>query len=272
MMHSVAADCQAEPDVAQADVTQVDMHGRTHEQQQSGASCSCQATQGPAIWQQAPANIATLDQYTTQSCGWDRSWNVIWDALSSDRHYDGMLGFSQGAAVAAVVAALLQQQIQDSNKRETALMSLLQQQQLKSGHEEQQTMLLKDCCSDQHLLQDTREVEPSADHQQLSPVEVLQRSKEPAMKFVILASGFMSPAQEHQELLARQTPIQLPSLHVYAGGRSNGDRQIQQQLSEALSMVFEPASRRTLMHDGGHLIPCNRGVVDQILEFLHQFA
>ena len=50
---------------------------------------------------------ADATQYQRQICGWEESLQVLEHAFNSaDPPFDGILGFSQGAAVAAVLAAL----------------------------------------------------------------------------------------------------------------------------------------------------------------------
>jgi hypothetical protein len=93
------------------------------------------------------------------------------------------------------------------------------------------------------------------------------------LKFVILASGFVSPAAAHQQLLQQQAPIQLPSLHVYAAAAEGGaDPQIQQHKSEELVGLFDEGSRRVLRHAGGHFLPSDAASVSQIKQFLQQFV
>lgn len=190
-----------------------------------------QQEQQLVAWLPAPAHIATHEQYTTQALGWEESWHTIQAALAGapllqqpgepcdSRQLpavDGILGFSQGAAVAAVVAALRQQQ-----------------QQQQAGHARRPSQL----------------------------------------KFVLIASGFPSPAPEHQALLQEQAPIALPSLHMFAAAAEGGggDRQIEQQMSERLMGMFAEDSRRVVVHGGGHMVPTDTASVADIRAFLQQF-
>lgn len=208
-------------------------------------------------WLPAPAHVATQEQYTTQALGWDASWQVIQAALhagpsqhqeeqqSIQRQHsqqlpplDGILGFSQGAAVAAVVAALCQQQRQD--------------------------------CA-QLSCQNSR-MDQSASASQLQLQLPAATLGSPKLKFVIIASGFPSPAPEHESLLNKQMPIALPSLHIFAAASEGGsDRQIQQDMSERLLEMFDASSRRVVTHPGGHMIPTDAASVAQIKDFLLQF-
>lgn len=198
----------------------------------SSTSTEDHAAAAASPWQLAPADVATQDQHLTQCCGWQQSWHVIQEALSGQQqHIDGLLGFSQGSAVAAVVAALLQQQRQQQAAQD-------QQQQADAAGA--QTPAARSA--------------------------VAQR-----VKFMILASGFVSPVAEHLELLQQQRPLQLPSLHVYAAAEVGSDRQIQQQLSDELFDQCAAATRQRILHDCGHLIPCRREVMNEIRAFLQQF-
>uniref|UniRef100_A0A383VLT9 Serine hydrolase domain-containing protein n=1 Tax=Tetradesmus obliquus TaxID=3088 RepID=A0A383VLT9_TETOB len=196
------------------------------------------AAAASAGWQVAPADVATADQHSSQCHGWQASWKIIQEALSNSssgslgvQQVDGLLGFSQGAAVVTAVVAQLQQQ--------------QQQQQQHAGSTGVTSGLGVQL------------------QQQLQP------------RFAILASGFVSPAPEHRQLLQQQQPLQLPALHVYAAagesGGCSGDRQIQQRLSDELYQLWEPSSRQCILHDGGHLIPCRRDIVSDIRTFLQQF-
>jgi hypothetical protein len=215
----------------------LDVHAQDEAGQPEAAGAAAAALTG---WQVAPAGVATADQHSSQCCGWQASWQVIQEALSSSsssnlqlQQVDGLLGFSQGAAVVAAVVAELQQQRQKPQQQESCIDG-----SNRSG--------------------------------------ALQHLSLHKLRFAILASGFVSPAPEHRQLLQQQQqPLQLPSLHVYAaagpGAACSGDRQIQQQLSEELYQLWEPAVRQRILHDGGHLIPCRKDVLSDIKAFLQQF-
>jgi len=223
-----------------------------------------------AVWLPAPSHVTTQEQYTTQACGWQASWDVIQAVLAGrsqvglqearqgqqsarqrgareqqectqqpeppqQLRIDGVLGFSQGAAVAAVVAALCQQQ-------QTA------------EHTSGSNSGCVPECGGTKLCQASGDLLPQ-------------------LKFVILASGFVSPAPEHQELLRQQAPINLPSLHVYASVAKGGaDRQIQQLKSEELLQLFAEESRQVITHSGGHMLPSDAASVAEVKSFLQQFV
>lgn len=223
---------QPDSHLAQQQEQQQQIEQQQVEQQQPQQRQVEQQEQQPGVWLPAPAHIATHEQYTTQALGWDESWRTIQAALAGAPllqqqqgepgnsqqlpAVDGILGFSQGAAVAAVVAALRQQQ-----------------QQQQAGHARWPSQL----------------------------------------KFVLIASGFPSPAVEHQALLQEQAPIALPSLHMFASAAEGGggDRQIEQQMSEQLLGMFAEDSRRVVMHGGGHMVPTDAASVVDIRAFLQQF-
>lgn len=220
------------------------------------AAINCQ------FWQPAPEDVTISDQHTTQCCGWERSWKVIQDVLESGQHIDGILGFSQGAAVAAVVAALQQQQRQnEASWQGNAMMELSPTQNTIDQHGLAPTVQPQYPAPSTSVARGTPNYPPHRSH-----------ATRAGLKFVILGSGFVSPAEEHQLMLRQTSPIMIPSLHLYASGKGSSDRQIQQQLSEDLMQLFDPATRQLVVHSSGHLIPCNRNVVDQFEEFLNNFT
>ncbi len=79
-----------------------------------------QQQQGPKrAWMLLPQQYASLAhqseqhsahfmdewQYSQQTAGWNESWEHLQHILQTQGPFDGVLGFSQGAAVAAVLCA-----------------------------------------------------------------------------------------------------------------------------------------------------------------------
>ena len=73
---------------------------------------------------------------------------------------------------------------------------------------------------------------------------------------------------EHQQLQQSVGSIELPSLHVY--GVSNEDRQVSAQESRALAELFDVKQRYAVEHSSGHIIPCNKAVINRIRCFLER--
>ena len=88
------------------------------------------------------------------------------------------------------------------------------------------------------------------------------------LRFAICCSGYPSPVLEHQQLQESVGSIELPSLHVY--GVSNEDRQISAHESRALAELFDVKQRYVVEHSSGHIIPCNRAVINRIRCFLER--
>eukprot|EP01018_Ginkgo_biloba_P025676 Gb_11083 [translate_table: standard] len=90
--------------------------------------------------------------------------------------------------------------------------------------------------------------------------------------FVILCSGFPSPAEEFQQLISQPSisPIDCPSLHIF-GGNDGLDRQIMSESSMELVSFFKSDCCVVLRHSSGHIIPAQSPYIDRIKDFLHQF-
>ncbi|GLI64783.1 hypothetical protein VaNZ11_008187 [Volvox africanus] len=208
----------------------------------------------PDNWKDAPSFVDEL-QYTRQTAGWQESLAAVQTAVRQLGPFDGVFGFSQGAAVAAVLCAL--QQRQQQWRQERAALSVpgaAPPQGPESGGQAEAHKgggIMSDCDS--------------------------------GFRFAVLASGFPSPLPEHRELMAAVGPLELPSLHVYgsgaaaggnAGAGGNFDRQISPFESEALAAAFSCAGgrRRFLRHQSGHLIPATKSHAATFRAFLAQFV
>ena len=149
------------------------------------------------------------DQYKKQSEGWMASLNKLQQVFSESGPFDGVLGFSQGAAVAFSLC-----------------------------------LLRESCLKQENIFK---------------------------FQFAILCSGFVSPAQEHQELmLTTSLPLKCPSLHVF-GEEEGCDRQVGIQESKQLASMFTPDNAVVLMHKSGHIVPSQKEYVNQVKSFLTQF-
>ncbi len=156
----------------------------------------------PQQWEVAPEGL-DAQQHDRQTEGWRACWDMLAPLVRDV--YDGVLGFSQGAAVAAALAAM----VSDDND-----------------------MTGKYKC-----------------------------------RFVICCSGYIPVAVEASDMLVgRDTPIRMPTLHVYAGSHNNGDRQVMTEASRALCACFAEDTRVCVEHAQGHLVP--RESLDDVREFL----
>lgn len=203
-------------------------------------------------WQPAPEYIDE-EQYMRQVQGWNPSWQSLQAFIRKHGPFQGVLGFSQGAAVAAVLCAMQQQQ---SRQRQ-------QQQQ-----QEQQKQHQEDC--------DEGSSAAGVAH------DALQADVQLGFEFAILASGYRSRCPEHEQLFDAVGPLLIPSLHVFGGSaaaasadtsaaapETGQDRQVSAAESEALAALFEAtAGRRIVRHGQGHVLPCKRSVIQELRAFL----
>ncbi|GBG67866.1 hypothetical protein CBR_g985 [Chara braunii] len=92
-------------------------------------------------------------------------------------------------------------------------------------------------------------------------------------RFVVLCSGFLSPAPEHVQLLRwaeSKGGINIPSLHIF-GGQEGSDRQISETESDRLAALFLQTQRKVVCHGFGHIVPSQREFVNQYVSFFKQF-
>ncbi|KAH9312448.1 hypothetical protein KI387_027483 [Taxus chinensis] len=92
-------------------------------------------------------------------------------------------------------------------------------------------------------------------------------------EFVIVCSGFPSPAEDFQQLISNPSflPIDCPSLHIF-GGNAGLDRQIMSDASLQLASFFRSDCRVVVKHSSGHIVPAQSPYIDRIKEFLLQFC
>jgi hypothetical protein len=194
-----------------------------------------------ARWEPAPEGALDGQQHTCQTAGWDDSLAALRAALSAHAPVDGLLGFSQGAAVAAVLCAM--QQAARGAAPGAALGAALTAD---GGPPSNRSAAGEDFC----------------------------------LHFAVLLSGFPSPCPLHARLMAEAGPLQLPSLHVFGGSAAaegaggdagTGCRRggIPVAASEALAAAFDPgAGRRLARHGGGHDVPRTKALVAAVRDFV----
>lgn len=91
-----------------------------------------------------------------------------------------------------------------------------------------------------------------------------------SFKFAIIASGYISPVEEHQELLMSIGKIHVPSLHIFSV--SGDDRQICVEASKDLLSKFEKVTSHSIRHNLGHIVPSTKSYVGEYKAFLSQFC
>jgi hypothetical protein len=221
-------------------------------QQAPAACCSSSSGGGGAGGSSNPPPYASdPGQYERQTAGWQQSQAVIGQALEELGPFDGVLGLSQGAAVAAVLVAQQWQAQQDQQNAQQPQQDQQQQLHQQEQTEPQERPTSGCCCRDgsgSHAL-------PAAQ----------------SLQFAVLCSGYRSRVPAHARLLseaAAAAGVALPSLHIFGGG--GGDRQISTEESAALAGCFHPAQRTEGRHSAGHLIPSSGPVLAALREFLQQ--
>ncbi|GAB4817176.1 hypothetical protein N2152v2_004222 [Parachlorella kessleri] len=237
-------------------------------------------------------------QFLHQTAGWPESWRHIQHILATQGPFDGILGFSQGAAVAAVLCAL-----QDECQRCTALGQADQYKQEGAGAALGHPTAV--AAASQHRCLCSAAPGSDVPVSAASPVDpkpegaaALQPSAAPFaaapgtrpaakpatetapglppppwFKCAICCSGYISPVAEHRSWLdlARQRGgIDLPSLHLFGSG--GGDRQVGAQESQQLAGCFAAAQASVVQHNMGHLIPTSKPIIEELRAFLAGFA
>jgi hypothetical protein len=168
------------------------------------------SSSGSAEGAQTTVAVFNKDQYKNQTEGWMASLGRLQQVFSENGPFDGVLGFSQGAAMAFSLC------------------------------------LLRSSCLRQEF-------------------NTFQ------FRFVMLCSGFLSPAREHQEIMSiASLPLECPSLHVF-GDEEGCDRQVRIEESKLLVSMFTPDTAMVLQHKSGHIIPCQKEYVNQVRSFLTRF-
>lgn len=91
-----------------------------------------------------------------------------------------------------------------------------------------------------------------------------------SFQFAVIASGYVSPVDEHRELLSLIGKIQVPSLHIFSV--SGDDRQIGVEASKDLLSKFDRTTSCCVRHNLGHIIPSTKSYVEEYKAFLSQYC
>lgn len=130
-------------------------------------------------------------QFSRQTAGWQESWSSLQGVLAAQGPFDGVLGFSQGAAVAAALCALQEEELLGAAQRAGCSAGAGQGVSSSAGAEQGVSSLAGPA--------------PPA----------------PWFKFAVICSGYVSPVPEHAALLERcrqRGGIHLPSVHIFGTG------------------------------------------------------
>ncbi len=207
-------------------------------------------------WVEAPGWVDQM-QHTRQVSGWGRSLEALEAFVGQHGPFDGVLGFSQGAAVAAVLCALQQQQRQGQRRGDPD-------------------------CTSSSTTWGFRFAILASGFPSSSPEHQCLLRQTGALRLPSL-HVFGGGADEDRDKEAAHeeeakidcegkgaTTAQSASETAQAIDKSE-DRQVGAAESEQLVQMFDPAcGRRVVRHGQGHLIPSRRSVVQQVREFLIQ--
>lgn len=161
--------------------------------------------------------------------GVEKSMAVIAECICSEGPFDGVIGFSQGAAAAAMVASMLEGSERlrafDTNSSSMGGMPL-----------------------------------PEAILTGQGPN---RRPTQPPLKFAVCYSGFK--ARDSRRCAAFYEPkIQTPVLHVLG----EVDVVVESARSQGLVDVCEGGPDRVVVHPGGHFVPSQKPMLDVVVGFI----
>ncbi|OJJ78254.1 hypothetical protein ASPBRDRAFT_114673 [Aspergillus brasiliensis CBS 101740] len=196
-------------------------------------------------------STSTSDNEATEAYGWFRRSSTANPPLYTDLHlgletianviktegpFDGVVGFSQGAAMAAIVAALLE-----------------------PGREEMMKKFQVDGSEFEETGENVKGFEvPSAWWENVKSVG------QPPLKFAVCYSGFRAPGPRYRGFY--EGGVKTPVLHVLG----SLDAVVDEGRSRALIEVCEDAEvdGRVVVHPGGHFVPAQRPYLDAVVGFV----
>ncbi|KAL3466748.1 serine hydrolase FSH [Aspergillus heterothallicus] len=162
--------------------------------------------------------------------GLEDGLDAIAKVLSEEGPFDGVIGFSQGAAMAAMVASLLEK------KRPEAFAHFAPVSASPSGVE--------------------RFAYPAS----------FAKLSHPALKFAMCYSGFRSPGDRYRAFY--ESPhIQTPVLHILGSLDAVVEESKSRSLIEACTGDPE-AEGKVVWHPGGHFLPSQRPYLDAAVKFI----
>ncbi|KAJ0422148.1 serine hydrolase FSH [Aspergillus carlsbadensis] len=164
--------------------------------------------------------------------GLEDGLDAIAKVLSEEGPFDGVIGFSQGAAMAAMVVSLLEEKRQEAFTHAGPSSS--------SG------------------------VEGFA-----YPASFANLSH-PALKFAMCYSGFRSPGDRYRAFY-ESPPIQTPVLHVLGSLDAVVEESRSRLLIEACVGDPE-AEGKVVWHPGGHFLPSQRPYLDAAVRFIREWC
>lgn len=210
---------------------------------------------------QAPAWMDSA-QLHQQTVGWEKALAAVQHHMAAHGPYHGLLGFSQGAAVAAAVAASVCAQ----QRRRSQPVSTVACDKVMPGHV---APPLSAAAKSAARVSGIGEAVTPTEGCDTALCGSLTGQPDPMgceLRCVVLCSGYIPGCPEVQQVLHPQQPVAIPSCHVYSV--SGADQQVPTALSQQLAGCFAAEGRVVVEHDAGHLIPSAQQVVQQIKAFL----
>ncbi|KAL6233591.1 hypothetical protein BDW75DRAFT_214821 [Aspergillus navahoensis] len=176
--------------------------------------------------------------------GLEDGLDAIAKVLSEDGPFDGVIGFSQGAAMAAMVVSLL-----EGEKRREAFARFASSSSTSSSSSSSSS-------SSGTVVE--RFPYPAS----------FAKLDHPAMKFALCYSGFRSPGDRYKAFY-ESPPIQTPILHVLGSLDAVVDEGRSWSLVEAC--VGDPEREgKVVWHPGGHFLPSQRPYLDAAVRFIRE--
>lgn len=169
--------------------------------------------------------------------GIDKGMQRIADTIRAEGPFDGVIGFSQGAAAAAMVASLLE----GDERREAFRRAREQQEGPASKDEAERKMAFPQ-----------------------SWVEADGKAVQPPLKFAIVYSGFQAPLDYYSAFY--EPKITTPVLHFIG----SLDTVVEESRSRALVEACAGGEERVAVHAGGHFLPSQKVWLDAAVGFIRE--
>ncbi|KMU84525.1 dihydrofolate reductase [Coccidioides immitis H538.4] len=222
-----------------------------------------------------PSAPESDDQPSQELCAWwrradgidppeylrfDVGLTAVAQTLRSEGPFDGVIGFSQGAAFAGMLAGLLE----DGRKEAFEYFSKPENNSSPvtraSGSFAQPTAAAAAANSQQQLAMGS-----------VSGVEfpaAFWNLDHPPLKFAICYSGFRAPGARYRAFYERPA-IRTPILHVLGSLDAIVDESRSRFLID--SCAGDPEKEgRVVWHPGGHFLPCQRPYLDAAVKFIRE--
>lgn len=171
--------------------------------------------------------------------------NAVATVIRNEGPFDGIIGFSQGAALAAMVASLLEP------GRKESFIHFSDPKVASVGFD----------------IPDSNNLVPGIPFPE-SFEEAKLGSRQGPLKFAICYCGFRAPGPRYRAFY-ENPPIQTPVLHVLGSLDSVVDDSRSRALIQACAGNPQE-ERRVVHHPGGHFLPSQRAYLDAAIKFIRE--